>query len=447
MNKLRISNIGMNKHQQNTLGKATATTTAQSSDLLLQAKKKRTAFGNLSNATSAKDDVSKKVRFTNPASFLTLGKKDSSNAAAKKITVVNQENLANGSKSKKAVTKKEAETLPDKLAIDCKKLELNDQHVKTEAGVEGKVENLACQIKGWVDIDAYGDNDVDIEFNLPYYTVQIFKYYRQRQAKFTVDDYLKRQPSLSKQMRLLLIDWIVEVQQQLEFNHEVLYLSVKLLDLYLNNKRVDKEKLQVLGGAAMFIACKYEERIPPALDDFIFVSDNAYDRSELTEMEIDILHTVQYDIGAPLSYTFLRRYAKCLTQDMQFLTLARYILELSLQDYGLASVSESSKACAALYLAMHMKMNENKAHGRAVNAGLAYTDWSPTLIYYTEAFLKDFIDLLPVMNNLVKNAPNAKYKTIYNKYSHSVFYESSKVEPLPEADVKRLMEINDNQIN
>jgi hypothetical protein len=92
-------------------------------------------------------------------------------------------------------------------------------------------------------------------------------------------------------------------------------------------------------------------------------------------MEIDILHTVQYDIGVPLSYTFLRRYAKCLTQDMKFLTLARYILELSLQEYGLASMSESLKACAALYLAMHMTMNDNKAHGRAVNAGLAYTDW------------------------------------------------------------------------
>lgn len=59
-------------------------------------------------------------------------------------------------------------------------------------------------------------------------------------------------------MRHLLIDWMVEVQQQLEFNHEVLYLSVKLLDMYLDCKKVDKEKLQLLGGAAMFIACKYE---------------------------------------------------------------------------------------------------------------------------------------------------------------------------------------------
>lgn len=69
---------------------------------------------------------------------------------------------------------------------------------------------------------------------------------------------MKNQPTLNKQMRHLLIDWMVEVQQQLEFNHEVLYLSVKLLDLYLNLKKVDKEKLQLVGGAAMFIACKYE---------------------------------------------------------------------------------------------------------------------------------------------------------------------------------------------
>ena len=88
--------------------------------------------------------------------------------------------------------------------------------------------------------------------------MNIFKYYRQREDKFAVKDYIKDQPQINKQMRHLLVDWMVEVQQQLEFNHEVLYLSVKLLDLYLNSRRIEKEKLQLLGGAAMFIACKFE---------------------------------------------------------------------------------------------------------------------------------------------------------------------------------------------
>ena len=101
------------------------------------------------------------------------------------------------------------------------------------------------------------DTKVD-EFNANDYAEAIFEYYRSRDKKFKVGDYIKEQPHINKQMRLLLVDWMVEVQQQLEFNHEILYLSVKLLDLYLNSKRIEKEKLQLLGGAAMLVACKFE---------------------------------------------------------------------------------------------------------------------------------------------------------------------------------------------
>ena len=92
----------------------------------------------------------------------------------------------------------------------------------------------ADNITGWEDIDA-GELD---EFNANDYVTFIFKYYREREDKFIIDDYIKRQPHINRQMRLLLVDWMVEVQQQLEFSHEVLYLSVKLLDLYLNGRKV-----------------------------------------------------------------------------------------------------------------------------------------------------------------------------------------------------------------
>ncbi len=131
----------------------------------------------------------------------------------------------------------------------------------------------------------------------------------------------------------------------------------------------------------MFIACKFEERMPPIIDDFIYVSDNAYDRNELIKMEIDILKTVRFDIGCPLSYTFLRRYSKCVKADMKFLTLARYILELSLQDYQFAHVGDSIKACGALYLALKMTVAyENTLKGTedaptVSSANLTATEW------------------------------------------------------------------------
>lgn len=304
-------------------------------------------------------------------------------------------------------------------------------------------ELTAEDITGWEDIDA----DESDEFSANDYVSYIFKYYRERENRFIIDDYIKQQPNINKQMRLLLVDWMVEVQQQLEFNHEVLYLSVKLLDLYLNGRRIEKEKLQLLGGAAMFIACKFEERMPPIIDDFIYVSDNAYDRKELIKMEIDILKTIKFDIGIPLSYTFLRRYSKCIRADMKFLTLARYILELSLQDYNFSYVKDSLKACAALYLAMKMTVayEENaKASGdnaplTVTTANLTSTEWNPTLIHYTGSFLKDFIKYVPMMNSLIKTAATSKYKTIFKKYSHQVFYEVAKIPSLGNNDLDALM--------
>lgn len=66
------------------------------------------------------------------------------------------------------------------------------------------------------------------------------------------------QVHLSKWMRSLLVDWMVEVQETFELNHETLYLGVKLVDTYLMQTVVSKDKLQLLGATALFIACKYD---------------------------------------------------------------------------------------------------------------------------------------------------------------------------------------------
>jgi len=64
-----------------------------------------------------------------------------------------------------------------------------------------------------------------------------------------------------------------------------------------------------------------QERSPPVIDDFLYVCDDAYTRNELLEMEKHILKAVDFDIGIPLSYTFLRRYAQVSTSGS-----AEYIL-------------------------------------------------------------------------------------------------------------------------
>lgn len=46
------------------------------------------------------------------------------------------------------------------------------------------------------------------------------------------------------------------------------------------------------------------------IDDFLFICDGAYAQAELISMELEVFKTIKFDLGFPLSYRFVRRYAK-----------------------------------------------------------------------------------------------------------------------------------------
>lgn len=72
--------------------------------------------------------------------------------------------------------------------------------------------------------------------------------------------YMDNQPTLTTNMRSILVDWLVEVQENFELNHETLYLAVKLVDTYLSKQIVTKELLQLVGATSLFLSCKFDVR-------------------------------------------------------------------------------------------------------------------------------------------------------------------------------------------
>ncbi|KAI8046304.1 G2/mitotic-specific cyclin-B3 [Drosophila gunungcola] len=268
------------------------------------------------------------------------------------------------------------------------------------------------------DVEDFDRKNWDDPFQVSHYAMDIFNYLKAREPEFPIADYMPRQIHLTTWMRTLLVDWMVEVQETFELNHETLYLAVKIVDLYLCREVINKEKLQLLGAAAFFIACKYDERQPPLIEDFLYICDGAYNHDELVRMERETLRMINYDLGIPLSYRFLRRYARCAKVPMPTLTLARYILELSLMDYATIAFSDSQMASAALFMALRM-------HGGP--GQLNQKTWSSTLVYYTGYQLAEFAEIVPVLNAGLHRKPRATIKTIRNKYSHKIFHEVAKV--------------------
>ncbi|KAH8278908.1 hypothetical protein KR018_010968 [Drosophila ironensis] len=269
-----------------------------------------------------------------------------------------------------------------------------------------------------MDVEDFDRKNWDDPFQVSHYAMDIFNYLKSREPMFPIADYMPRQKHLTTWMRTLLVDWMVEVQETFELNHETLYLAVKIVDLYLSREVIAKEKLQLLGAAAFFIACKYDERQPPLIEDFLYICDGAYNHDELVRMEREALRVINFDLGIPLSYRFLRRYARCAKVPMPTLTLARFILELSLMDYATIAFSDSQMASAALFMALRM----HGGHGQ-----LDKRTWSSTLVYYTGYELTEFAEIVPVLNAGLHRKPRVTIKTIRNKYSHKIFHEVAKV--------------------
>ena len=60
----------------------------------------------------------------------------------------------------------------------------------------------------------------------------------------------------------------------------------------------------------MLIASKYEEIYAPEVRDFVYITDNAYSRLEILQMEALMLTTLEFSITTPSAYRFLERFFK-----------------------------------------------------------------------------------------------------------------------------------------
>ncbi len=60
----------------------------------------------------------------------------------------------------------------------------------------------------------------------------------------------------------------------------------------------------------MLIASKYEEMYAPEIADFVYITDNAYSKSDIRRMECLMLKTLDFNLGRPLPLHFLRRNSK-----------------------------------------------------------------------------------------------------------------------------------------
>lgn len=225
-------------------------------------------------------------------------------------------------------------------------------------------------------------------------------------AKF---GYLKNQHDINEKMRSILIDWLVDVHIKFKLVPETLYLTVNILDRYLEKTPLSRTKLQLLGVAAMLIASKYEDIYAPDISDFVFITDKAYDRDEIILMESSILKLLEFNVCTPSAYRFLERYCRIIESEDKNFTLAQYFIELTLLEYRMIKYPQSLLAASAVYL-MHKVYN-------------IIPEWPDELIIKSPYKENDLKVVSKEMCLLFQRARNSQLQIIRKKFLTQQFFQ------------------------
>ncbi|XP_069701166.1 G2/mitotic-specific cyclin-B-like [Periplaneta americana] len=279
-------------------------------------------------------------------------------------------------------------------------------------------------LEGVEDIDKDDKND---PYLLSEYVNDIYDYLRSLELQYPIrENYLQGQEVTSR-MRSVLIDWLVDVHQQFHLLLETLYLTVAIIDRYLQEvNTTTRKKLQLVGVGSMFVACKYEEMFSPEVGDFVYICDNAYTKEEILSMEKNIIRTLNFNLSRPLPIHFLRRYSKAAHAQSVNHAMAKYILELSLIDYELCHISPSLISAASLYLGLWLYNTEKKAV------------WTKTLVHYSTYSFSDLKPIVKKLASILVQIGMSKCQAVPKKYSQSKMLKISTAPELKMASLRKL---------
>ena len=109
-------------------------------------------------------------------------------------------------------------------------------------------------------------------------------------------------------MRQNLVSWLLQVRIHLKMHLRTSFLAVKLLDIYLSHRKIEKSELQMLGTAALWIANKFEDVHQPELSNFIYVAAGSANIKGMVTFENSIMQLISFNLMIPTVIDFFSIY-------------------------------------------------------------------------------------------------------------------------------------------
>ncbi|XP_020246640.1 cyclin-A1-1 isoform X2 [Asparagus officinalis] len=312
----------------------------------------------------------------------------------------------------------------DSAVASLERRAINNLHISEVSDADG----YTCKREIAVPMETDNIIDVDDDHKDPQLCAtlacDIYKHLRIAEAKKRPStDFMERvQKDVNASMRSILIDWLVEVAEEYRLVPDTLYLTVNYIDRYLSGNEMNRQRLQLLGVACMLIASKYEEICAPQVEEFCYITDNTYFKEEVLQMEAAVLKYLKFEMTAPTTKCFLRRFVRVAqgcdeAPLLQLEYLACYIAELSLLEYDMLGYLPSLTAASTIFLAKFILQPTKHP-------------WNATLHHYTLYQPSELCECVKALHNLYCYSPGNNLPAIREKYSqHKYKYVAKKFCP------------------
>jgi cyclin B len=223
-------------------------------------------------------------------------------------------------------------------------------------------------------------------------------------------DYMDKQYDINHKMRAILVDWLIEVHLNFHFKRKTLFQTIQIIDLFLSKKLMQKNKFQLLGIASLLISCKENEIFYPPIEEFVNITNNAFTKKELFNMEVYILKVLNFEVLLPTSEEFYNIISEAFNFNKMQHHLGEYFLDSALVDYEILRYKPSAIGLACAYIVM-------KFYG--ING---YKDlYDPRMMMEYNYPQKTIKECAKALCFLVQNLSKSTLKAAKDKYSLELF--------------------------
>ena len=339
----------------------------------------------------------------------------------------NKENKNTGNIVEKKETKAKKEIKPKQEIKEIKENKENKENVPNKVNTENKENKENIKVKENKELKKeYLDEDDKIRvkyFNIaninniqiPKEYINIIYYNLLKEEEKGINPmpdytYMSRQKEINDKMRSILVDWIIDVHFKFGFTDETLFMTISIIDRYLSICQITRTNFQLLGITALMIACKHEEIDLPKIDDFIYITDNAYVKNEVIKMEEDVLYKLNFSFLYPSPIKFFEYLSLHFGFSKKHHMMGKYLMESFLLDVKNAKYKPSIISCACAYIVMKFfKMtNYHDSYNKK------FYNLDETVERYSEHNIKECAKDICL---LVDNINKTNYQACLKKYS------------------------------